>query len=143
MPATEGIVRRLAPPDHWHWNMPVAMSQGWQVGRVVVVGGQMSADGAGNILGKGDIESQTHNVFRNITKVLAEAGADWRHVIKLNTYYVFDGHGEEVTRFWEKMTRVRMQYLVPPGPAATAVRVAGLIYPDALIEAEAIAVLPE
>lgn len=136
-------MRRLEPRDHWYWNMPVAMSQGWQIGRVVIVGGQMSADAEGNILGKGDIEAQTHNVFRNITKVLAEAGADWRHVVKLNTYYVFDGQGEEVTRFWEKMTRVRMQYLVPPGPAATAVRVAGLIYPDALIEAEAIAVLPE
>ncbi|HTW73673.1 MAG TPA: RidA family protein [Steroidobacteraceae bacterium] len=137
------VPRRLEPADHWCWNMPVAMSQGWQVGRVVVVGGQMSADAHGNILGKGDIETQTHNVFRNIGKVLAEAGADWRHVIKLNTYYVFDGQGDEVTRFWERMTRVRMEYLVAPGPAATAVRVAGLIYPDALIEAEAIAVLPE
>ena len=37
---------------------------------------------------------------------------------------------------------VRMEFLVPPGPAATAVRVAGLIYADALIEADVVAVLP-
>ena len=34
-----------------------------------------------------------------------------------------------------------MEFLQHPGPAATAVRVAGLIYPELLIEAEAIAVL--
>jgi enamine deaminase RidA (YjgF/YER057c/UK114 family) len=32
-----------------------------------------------------------------------------------------------------------MEFLTEPGPAATAVRVAGLMYPDFLIEAEAIA----
>ena len=41
----------------------------------------------------------------------------------------------------EHMTRVRMEYLVDPGPAATAVRVDGLVYPGLLIEAEAIAVV--
>ena len=33
--------------------------------------------------------------------------------------------------------------VVSPGPAATAVRVAGLIYADALIEADVVAVLPD
>lgn len=136
-------LKRLEPKDHWYWNMPVHMSQGWQAGDLIVVGGQMSADDQGNIVGVGDIEAQTRNVFSNITKVLAEAGADWSHVIKLNTYYVFDGVGEEVTRFWEKMTKVRMEFLVPPGPAATAVRVAGLIYPEALIEADVMAIKPQ
>lgn len=123
--------------------MPVPMSQGWRVGNLIFVGGQMSADGEGNILGVGDIEAQTRTVFRNITRVLAEAGADWRHVVKLNTYYVFDGPPAAVTPFWERMTKVRMEFLVPPGPAATAVRVAGLIYPEALIEADVVAVLPD
>ena len=34
-----------------------------------------------------------------------------------------------------------MQYLPTPGPVGTAVRVAGLAYPDLLIEIEAIAVI--
>jgi enamine deaminase RidA (YjgF/YER057c/UK114 family) len=135
--------QRLEPKAHWGWTMPVPMSQGWRVGNTIYVGGQMSAAGAGNILGVGDIEAQTRNVFRNIGAVLAEAGADWRHVVKLNTYYVFDGSPAAVREFWERMTRVRMEFLVPPGPAATAVRVAGLIYADALIEADVVAVLPE
>src|SRR6185436_8231886 len=91
--------------------------------------------------GVGDIEVQTRNVFQNITTVLEEAGADWTNVVKLNTYYVFDGERDELTEYWERMTRVRMEFLPDPGPAATAVRVAGLIYPDLLIEAEVIAIV--
>lgn len=39
------------------------------------------------------------------------------------------------------MTRVRLEYLPTPGPAGTAVRVAGLMYDGFLIEVEAIAVI--
>lgn len=52
------------------------------------------------------------------------------------------GPDDELAEYWENMTRVRMEYLVDPGPAATAVRVAGLVYPGLLIEADAVALLP-
>lgn len=132
---------RIMPKNHWDWSIPVPLSQGWVVENLLFVGGQISAGENGQAIGVGDIEVQTRNVFQNITTVLNEAGADWNNVVKLNTYYVFDGTDEELTPYWEKMTRVRMEFLRPPGPAATAVRVAGLIYPNLLIEAEVIAVL--
>jgi 2-iminobutanoate/2-iminopropanoate deaminase len=134
--------QRIMPEDHqWDWSMPVSFSQGWKVDNMVFVGGQVSADKDGNAIGVGDIEVQTKNTFDNIGRVLRDAGAEWTDVVKLNTYYVFDGEPEELKPFWEKMTRVRMQYLPTPGPAGTAVRVAGLAYPDLLIEVEAIAVI--
>jgi enamine deaminase RidA (YjgF/YER057c/UK114 family) len=132
---------RIEPAGHWDWNIPVPLSQGWLIENLLFVGGQISADENGKAIGVGDIEVQTRNVFQNITNVLNEAGAGWGDVVKLNTYYVFNGSDAELTPYWEKMTRVRMEFLQHPGPAATAVRVAGLIYPDLLIEAEAIAVL--
>ncbi|MDX6592547.1 MAG: 2-iminobutanoate/2-iminopropanoate deaminase [Gaiellales bacterium] len=132
---------RIMPKNHWDWSIPVPLSQGWVVENLLFVGGQISADDTGRAIGVGDIEVQTRNVFQNITTVLNEAGADWDNVVKLNTYYVFNGTDEELTPYWEKMTRVRMEFLRHPGPAATAVRVAGLIYPNLLIEAEVIAVL--
>ena len=95
---------------------PVPLSQGWVVENLLFVGGQISADENGNAIGVGDIEVQTRNVFQNITNVLSEAGADWNDVVKLNTYYVFDGRDEELAPYWEKMTRVRMEFLRPPGP---------------------------
>lgn len=127
------------PEGHWNWTMPVKFSQGWQIGDLIFVGGQISADEHGQAIGAGDIELQTRNVFENVRAVLRASGADMDDIVKLNTYYVFDGEGDELTRYWEKMTRVRMEYLAEPGPAATAVRVAGLVYPDLLIEVEAIA----
>ena len=137
--------RRLMPKGHWDWSMPVKFSQGWSVQgdvRWIFVGGQISADEHGRTIGAGDIEIQTRNVFENIRKVLAEDGAQMSDIVKLNTYYVHEGTGDDIRVFWEKMTRVRMEYIAELGPAATAVRVMGLAVPDLLIEVEAIAVVP-
>ncbi|MEO7146537.1 MAG: Rid family hydrolase [Terrimesophilobacter sp.] len=129
------------PENHWDWPVPTPFSQGWRVGDLVFVGGQISAEGKGQVLGLGDIEVQTRNVFDNITTVLAEGGATWDDVIKINTYYTFEGTGDEVEEFWRRMTSVRMEYLSDPGPAGTAVRVSGLMTDGLLIEVEVIAAL--
>jgi enamine deaminase RidA (YjgF/YER057c/UK114 family) len=108
---------------------------------MVFVGGQISADDKGRVIGEGDITLQTKNVFEAIGRVLEEANASWEDVVKLNTYYVFDGEGDDIRLFWEKMTETRLKYIPNPGPAATAVRVAGLAYPGLLIEADVIAIV--
>ncbi len=56
--------RRLMPAGSWDWHIPTPFSQGWRVGTMVFVGGQLSADEHGNVVGgEGDIEVQTRNVF--------------------------------------------------------------------------------
>jgi enamine deaminase RidA (YjgF/YER057c/UK114 family) len=137
----ESVKQRLVPPGHWDWHTPVPLSQGWRAGDFVYVGGQVSADEHGNPIGVGDIEVQTRNVFENVGKVLADAGATWDDVVKINTYYVYDGDPAAAQEFWARMTAVRMEFLPDPGPCGTGVRVDGLMYPDLLIEVEAIAVL--
>src|SRR5690625_456220 len=132
---------RLMPKNHWDWSMPVNLSQGWKVGNFIFVGGQVARDENRNLIGKDDIELQTRKVFENIKKVLNEAGADMSDVIKLNTFYKFEGEGDEVVEYWQKMTKVRMEYLPEPGPAGTAIRVAGFGADDLLIEIDAIAVI--
>ena len=135
---------RIMPAGHWDWSVPVKFSQGWSIEgpvRWILVGGQISADEHGKTIGVGDIALQTRNVFESIKRVLAESGATMADIVKLNTYYVFEGHGDDIRVFWEQMTSVRMEYIADPGPAATAVRVMGLAYPDLLIEVEAIAVV--
>ncbi|PQP48683.1 RidA family protein [Mycolicibacterium austroafricanum] len=133
--------QRLMPAGSWNWHIPTPFSQGWRVGDTVFVGGQLSADEDGNVVGEGDIEVQTRNVFEAVTRVLESGGATWRDVVKLNTYYCCNETGAAVREFWEKMTRIRLQYLPTPGPAGTAVRVAGLMYDGFLIEVEAIAIV--
>jgi len=141
--ASWGPAQRLMPAGHWDWSIPVPFSQGWRCGPMIFVGGQISADEHGRTIGAGDIEVQTRNVFENIRKVLNEAGADMRHIVKFNTFYVFEGEGDEIREYWEKMTRVRLEFFEEPGPVGTAVRISGLAYPDLLIEVEAIAYAPE
>lgn len=133
--------QRIMPEGHWDWHVPTPFSQAWRVDDLLFIGGQLSADKNGDVVGVGDIEAQTRNVFDNITSILTEAGATWNDVVKLNTFYCCNETGTAVRQFWEKMTQVRMQYLPDPGPAGTAVRVVGLMYDEFLIEVEAIAVL--
>jgi 2-iminobutanoate/2-iminopropanoate deaminase len=133
--------QRVQPAGHWDWHIPTPWTQGWRVGRMVFVGGQLSADEQGNVVGVGDIEVQTRNVFDNVTRVLTEAGATWTDVVRVNTYYCFEGSGDEVRDYWEKMTRIRLEYLPDPGPVGTAVRVAGLMYDGFLIEVDVIAIV--
>jgi 2-iminobutanoate/2-iminopropanoate deaminase len=134
--------QRLMPSGHWDWSIPVPFSQGWRCGDFVFVGGQISSDEHGRTVGVGDIETQTRNVFEGIRRVLAEAGAEMKDIVKFNTFYVFEGEGDEIREYWEKMTRVRMEFFEEPGPCGTGVRVSGLAYPDLLIEVEAIAYRP-
>jgi enamine deaminase RidA (YjgF/YER057c/UK114 family) len=132
---------RLAPAGHWDWHIPTPFAQGWRVGSLIFTGGQLSANEHGEVLGRGDIALQTENVFESLGRVLREGGARWEDVVKMNTYYVYDGPPEGAQRFWEQMTAVRLRYLPDEGPAATAVRVAGLMYDGFLIEVEAIAIV--
>jgi len=134
---------RIMPKGHWYWSMPVPFSQGWKVGKMVFVGGQIAADEHGTPLAPFDIEEQTRIVFENVQTVLREVGAEMKDIVKLNTYYVDNSSGDESRKFWEKMTHVRNKYIPSPGPAATAVRVAGLAYDGLVIEVEAIAIVDE
>jgi 2-iminobutanoate/2-iminopropanoate deaminase len=135
--------QRLMPVGHWDWHIPTPFSQGWRVGPLIFVGGQLSLDERGAVVAAGDVEVQTRNVFENIGRVLTDAGATWSDVVKLNTYYVFHGDPADAQEYWSKMTAVRMEYLPDPGPCGTAVRVDGLMYDGLLIEVEAIAVVTD
>lgn len=48
--------RRLMPPGSWDWHIPTPFSQGWRVDNLLF----------GNVLGVGDIEVQTRNVFDGV-----------------------------------------------------------------------------
>ena len=138
--------RRLEPGGHWTWRGGPAwgpIAQGWRVGNLVFVGGQVAIDEHGQVIGPGDIEVQTRECYRNIERVLAEGGASLRDVVKITTYLVYDGEpsGPEFDAFWVKMATVRASFFPSDGPAGTGVIVKSLVYPGLLVEVEAIAVI--
>ena len=74
--------------------------------------------------------------FENLKTALAVVGAQFRHVVKLNNYLVDRAH---LPTFRE----VRDGYLAENDrPASTTIAISGLAREGALIEIEAVAVLP-
>ena len=141
--ATSDDKRPLMPSDHWNWPTEEPYVHGWKVGDVIFVGGQRSLDAKGDLLGNDDIAAQTHNVFQNMEAVMKEAGGNRSNLLRQNTYYSFLGEGRDVTDYWEKMTRVRLENMSNPCPCGTGVRVIGFPNSKELIQVEGIGVLGE
>ncbi|MBT1090823.1 RidA family protein [Streptomyces sp. Tu102] len=105
-------------------------------GRFVAVSGQLALDEDGELVGEGDAAAQARQVFENLRRCLTAAGATFDDVVKL-TYFVTDMAHMPAVR------AARAEHIPDDRlPAASAVRVAGLVRPEFLIEVEAYAVLP-
>ncbi|MEV7082696.1 RidA family protein [Streptomyces sp. NPDC093516] len=105
-------------------------------GRLVAVAGQLPLDEEGRPVGVDDPAAQARQVFENLRRCLAAAGATFDDVVKL-TYFVTDmAHMPAI--------RAARAAHIPDDrlPAASAVQVAGLVRPDCLMEIEAFAVVP-
>lgn len=105
-------------------------------GRLVSISGQIALDEAGQLVGRDDPEAQARQVFENLRRCLAAAGATFADVVKL-TYFVTDIASMPAIR------QVRDELFDTSRlPSGSAVRVAGLIRPELLMEIEALAVVP-
>ena len=102
--------------------------------RVVYIAGQLGVDRDGKVVG--DFRRQAAQTFENLKTALAAVGAEFRHVVKLNNYLVDRAY---LPTFRE----VRDGYLAENDrPASTTIAISGLAREGALIEIEAVAVLP-
>ncbi len=104
-------------------------------GRTLYVAGQIAVDGDGKLVGAGDFRAQIKRVFANLNSRLAEAGASFKDVVKLN-YYLTDASDLQALR----ETRDGFINKDAP-PASTLVVVKQLVRPEYLCEVEAIAVV--
>ena len=102
---------------------------------LVFVSGQVAIDQSGELVGKGDVVAQAEQVFRNLEAILTANGATFADVVKLNSYLT------DMSRLPE-LRDVRNRFITGDFPASTAVGVTGLYSPDALVEIEAVAVVP-
>lgn len=104
-------------------------------GRLVMVSGQLPVDADGELVGQDDPEAQVRQVFRNLERALAAAGATMDQVVKLT---VFLTDMADLAAF----RKVRDEYIrADRPPASSLVRVSGLVSPDFRIEIEALAAI--
>ncbi|MFB7645323.1 RidA family protein [Streptomyces sp. NPDC056084] len=106
----------------------------WGTGRFVAISGQCALDEKGAVVGEGDVRAQADQVFENLRRCLASAGATFEDVVKL-TYFVTDIAHLPAVR------AARDAVLTPEQlPASSAVQVSALFRPELLVEIEAFAV---
>lgn len=132
--------QRLQPENHWDWSIPnTQFTQGWRIGKLAFIGGQISADNKAKAVGK-DMATQARNVFQFIRNVLREGGLDETDVAKLYIYYYAPGDWSQMAETKAAIESVQREFYPTPGPASTSFRVSGFAFEDLLIEIEAMAV---
>jgi enamine deaminase RidA (YjgF/YER057c/UK114 family) len=127
---------RLQPPG---WPTPKGYANGLAArGRVVVVGGMIGWDAEGRFA-QGFV-GQARQALANIVAVLHEAGAGPEHVARL-TWYVTD-----IAHYRASLAELGQAYRAVMGrhfPAMTLVQVVALVEPEARVEIEATAIIPD
>ena len=102
--------------------------------RVIYVSGQVPLDAEGQLIGEGDFEAQTRQVFENLKAALEAADASWTDVVKLNYFLRDVGQIASVRA-------IRDEYVdTEHPPASTLVEVSRLFRDDVMIEIDAVAI---
>ena len=135
-PIASALQPGMPPPLPW------ALPQVRVRGDRIYIGNVLPVTPEGEFIAASDIRTQTDAAFLRLRDALAKAGAGLADLVRINTYYVYDGPEDGATRYWEEMTSVRLKYFVDPGPVGTAVRVAGTAHDRMLIQLEAEALAP-
>jgi len=136
--------RRPSMPDNIRFSSPDTMQKppGYShvvevtgPGRTVYFAGQLGIDKSGRM--GANAREQTEMAFENVKLALASVGATFDNVVKLNNYIV------DIATNIAHYREVRDKYVnKATPPASTTVGVPQLARPGAVIEVEAIAVLP-
>ncbi|MEA2948151.1 MAG: hypothetical protein QOI40_3481 [Alphaproteobacteria bacterium] len=102
--------------------------------RIVYIAGQLGVDRDGKL--STDIRLQAVQTFENLKSALAAVGGRFEHVVKFNNYLVD-------LKYLSVFRQVRDSYLSDQNrPASTTLAILGLAREGALLEIEAVAVLP-
>lgn len=105
-------------------------------GRTLHISGQLPLDKDGNLVGKGDFAAQARQVFANLKTALQASGATFQDVVKLNMF-VTDMNQLKALR------AARDEYIDSKHPpASTLVEVNRFVKEGAMVEIDAVAVLP-
>ena len=122
------------------WKPAIGYSNGMAAeGRMVFTGGMVGWNGD-CVFETDDFAGQAAQALRNIVEVLACAGAQPEHIVRL-TWYVTDK-----AEYLASLKPLGAAYKAVIGrhyPAMALVQVVRLVESDALVEIEATAVLPE
>lgn len=116
------------------WEKIVGYSRAVKVGNVIEVTGTVALGENDQVVGMGDAYTQTKYILEKIAKVLEQAGASLKDVVRTRLFVT------DISR-WEEYGKAHGEFFKDIRPCTTMVEVNALIAPEYLIEIEATAIL--
>jgi 2-iminobutanoate/2-iminopropanoate deaminase len=127
MRTTRSVQRIQVDPDR---SGEIFISPGFRIDDVLVISGQPANYRDGNL--SDDFETQGHQAFGNLARVLEAGGSSLENVLKVTIFVTDMSH-------YETILALRRKYFKEPYPADSIVQVVALARPGLKIEIEAIA----
>ncbi len=127
----------LQPPG---WPRPKGYANGVSArGRTIFTAGVVGWDERERFAAK-DLPGQFHQVLRNILAILAEDGAGAEHIVRMTCYVT---SRDDYVAGLPKIGTVWRELMGRNFPAMAVVEVSALVEPEAKVEIEATAVVPD
>ena len=116
------------------WEDIVGYSRAVKVGNTIEVTGTVASGENGIVVGKGDPYIQTKYIYQKIEKVLQQAGATMKDVVRVRMFVT------DISQ-WQEYGKAHSEFFKNIKPCNTMVEVSALIEPDYMIEIEATAII--
>jgi len=116
------------------WEDIVGYSRAVKIGNVIEVTGTVAVDENTNLVGGDDAYKQTKFIIQKIEKILQQAGAELKDVVRTRMFVT------DISR-WEEYGKAHGEFFKTIKPCTSMIEVKGLIDPTYLIEIEATAIL--
>jgi enamine deaminase RidA (YjgF/YER057c/UK114 family) len=116
------------------WEDIVGYSRAVKVGNTIEITGTVAVDENSLLVAKDDAYGQTKFIIQKIEKVLKQAGASLKHVVRTRMFVT------DISR-WEEYGKAHGEFFSTIKPCTSLIEVKGLIAPEYLIEIEATAII--
>lgn len=118
------------------WEDLVGYSRAVKVGNIIEVTGTVAVNENNELIGGNSAYKQTRFILQKIEKVLEQAGASLKDVVRTRMF-VTD------ISLWEEYGKAHGEFFSNIRPCTSMIEVKGLIAPEYLIEIEATAILTD
>lgn len=116
------------------WEDIVGYSRAVKIGNVIEVTGTVAVDENSLLVGKDNAYDQTKFIIKKIEKILHEAGASLKDVVRTRMFVT------DISR-WEEYGRAHGEFFSDFKPCTSMIEISALIEPGYLIEIEATAII--
>jgi len=122
----------------WPWEDKFAPAPGVCAGDFMFLSGNPPFDAQGELVHPGDLIGQAEQIYANMADILARRGLGMEHIVKMTAFFTVPMTHDDAKALWA----VRQRFFGTHRPASVGVQVSSLLFPEMVIEIDAIAYMP-